>query len=55
MKCRHCKSELNNLLIDLGVQPPSNSYLSLGDLDCTEVFLPLKVYVCDDCFFSSNS
>ena len=50
MKCRHCKSELNNLLIDLGVQPPSNSYLSLGDLDCAEVFLPLKVYVCDDCF-----
>ena len=50
MKCRHCHSELNNLLIDLGAQPPSNSYLRLEDLDNAEVYLPLKVYVCDECF-----
>ena len=50
MKCRHCKNELKYLLIDLGAQPPSNSYLRAKDLDEEEIYLPLKVYVCSSCF-----
>lgn len=37
-------------MIDLGTQPPSNSYLTLDDLDCAETFLPLRVFVCEKCF-----
>lgn len=50
MKCRHCKTELNYLLIDLGAQPPSNSYLKQEDLNKGELYYPLKVYVCQKCF-----
>ena len=50
MKCRHCKTKLNYSLIDLGAQPPSNSYLKKGDLEKGELYYPLKVYVCDTCF-----
>ena len=49
MKCRHCKNE-SYLLIDLGAQPLSNSYLRAKDLDEEEIYLPLKVYVCSSCF-----
>ena len=50
MKCRHCKNNLEHKLIDLGAQPPSNSYLSESELNKKEVYLPLKVYVCSNCF-----
>lgn len=50
MNCRHCASELKNLLIDLGSQPPSNSYIKAEDLDKAELYLPLKVFVCSKCF-----
>ena len=50
MKCRHCKNVLNHKLIDLGSQPPSNSYLTYKNLNCAEIYLPLKVYVCDQCY-----
>lgn len=50
MKCRYCTSELEFLLIDLGAQPPSNSYLNLEDLNKAEIYLPLKVFVCSQCF-----
>ena len=50
MNCRHCGNELKNLVIDLGSQPPSNSYLSEIDLKKEETYFPLKVYVCSNCF-----
>lgn len=50
MKCRHCGAKLSCLLIDLGAQPPSNSYISREDLDKPETFFPLRVYICDQCF-----
>lgn len=49
MKCRHCKKVLNHKLIDLGSQPPANSYLTIENLNRAEMYLPLKVYVCDEC------
>ncbi|MBI2629015.1 class I SAM-dependent methyltransferase [Candidatus Pacearchaeota archaeon] len=50
MECRFCKSSLENLFIDLGHAPPSNSFLSEEDLDKPELSFPLKVFLCDKCF-----
>ena len=49
MKCRHCSSELTTSFIDLGSAPPSNAYLSEEQLHGPEIWLPLKVLVCDEC------
>ncbi|HRN27604.1 MAG: methyltransferase domain-containing protein [Ignavibacteriaceae bacterium] len=50
MKCRFCSSENLNLFIDLGMSPPSNSFLTVEQLNNPEVFLPLKLWICNDCF-----
>jgi SAM-dependent methyltransferase len=50
MICRHCAAPLDLVVIDLGHQPASNAYLSSGQLAGTEVFAPLKVYVCTACW-----
>lgn len=50
MKCRHCKNKIMELVIDLGCQPPSNSYLTERDLNKKENYFPLKVFICDSCF-----
>ncbi|QNI72322.1 class I SAM-dependent methyltransferase [Synechococcus sp. NOUM97013] len=50
--CRHCGSVLgdSDTVIDLGHQPPSNSYLTTEQLAMPEVTYPLKVYVCPNCW-----
>lgn len=50
MKCRHCQHELRLPLIDLGVMPPSNAYLTALSLDHPEPEYPLKVWVCQHCW-----
>ncbi|NLT23692.1 MAG: class I SAM-dependent methyltransferase [Syntrophorhabdus sp.] len=50
MNCRFCGRELSVEFIDLGNAPPSNSFLTLEQLNEPEVFFPLKLYVCDGCF-----
>ncbi|MEM1049391.1 MAG: class I SAM-dependent methyltransferase [Pseudomonadota bacterium] len=50
MKCRHCQSDLDTLLIDLGSAPPSNAYLSGDDLGRPERWYPLRVLVCTTCW-----
>jgi hypothetical protein len=50
MKCRHCQSNLNLPLIDLGSSPPSNAYLGPISLRCLEKWFPLKVLVCENCW-----
>jgi hypothetical protein len=50
MKCRHCGTELAHTFLDLGFAPPSNAYLSEGDLSKLEKYYPLKVKVCDNCW-----
>jgi len=50
MKCRFCNTELNRVFSDLGAAPPSNSFLSQSQLMQGEVYYPLKVFVCDQCF-----
>jgi hypothetical protein len=50
MNCRHCETPLTDVFIDLVNQPPSNSFLREAQLDEPEVFYPLKIFVCSECF-----
>ena len=50
MQCRHCSEKIEYLFADLGVAPPSNSYLDFNDLKKPEVYYPLQVYVCNKCW-----
>ena len=50
MQCRFCKTELTNTFIDLINAPASNSFLTEEQLNEPEVFFPLKVYTCHNCF-----
>lgn len=50
MHCRYCKTELNNVFIDLINSPASNSFLTGEQLNEPETFYPLKVYTCHNCF-----
>lgn len=50
MNCRHCGSHLTLPLIDLGHSPPSNNYLTKEALSQPEVYLPLRVGVCEVCW-----
>ncbi len=50
MTCRFCGNALTHEFVDLGSSPPSNSYLTLAQLNGSEPFYPLKVMVCDRCF-----
>ena len=48
--CRACDAPLVTTFVDLGVQPLSNSYVSLERKREPDIFYPLHVYVCDRCF-----
>jgi SAM-dependent methyltransferase len=50
MKCRHCRSQLTHMFLDLGFAPPSNAYLNEVDLAKPEKYYPLKIKVCDQCW-----
>ncbi|MBU0807361.1 MAG: class I SAM-dependent methyltransferase [Gammaproteobacteria bacterium] len=50
MNCRGCGSSLHLPLIDLGMAPPSNAYLSADQLNQAEQWVPLRVLVCDSCW-----
>ena len=47
--CRFCDTPLERIFLDLGTQPPSNSYVHRADLSRMEPFYPLRAYVCSDC------
>lgn len=50
MNCRHCRSSLEHIFLDLGFAPPSNAYLSASDLKAPELYFPLKLFVCERCW-----
>ena len=50
MNCRHCGSTLQKTFLDLGFAPPSNAYLSKEDLAQPELYFPLRIKVCDQCW-----
>jgi len=50
MGCRFCKTPLENIFIELGNAPPTNSFRTKEQLNEPEVAYPLRVFVCDKCF-----
>ena len=48
--CRHCRRRLIHPFLDLGFSPPSNAYLQEADLNKPELYFPLRVKVCDNCW-----
>lgn len=49
-KCLFCASPLTQTFVDLGMSPLCESYVGRGELNQMEVFYPLHVRVCDNCF-----
>jgi SAM-dependent methyltransferase len=50
LRCRFCFSELRHTFVDLGMTPLANSFVKIEDADRSEVFFPLHVRVCAECF-----
>jgi 2-polyprenyl-3-methyl-5-hydroxy-6-metoxy-1,4-benzoquinol methylase len=50
VKCRHCDSDLQLTLVNLGSAPPSNAYLTKQTLHAPEKWFPLQVLVCEHCW-----
>jgi hypothetical protein len=50
MNCRYCHHPLRFVFIDLVNSPASNSFLTKTQLNEPEIFYPLKVFVCEECF-----
>jgi SAM-dependent methyltransferase len=48
--CRFCNNLLKHTLVDLGVSPFANAYLSAEQTHQMEPFYPLRVYVCEQCY-----
>src|SRR5262245_44486616 len=49
-KCAFCAAPLRTTLVDLGMSPLCESYLTVDQLDRGETFYPLHAYVCGECF-----
>ena len=50
ISCRSCNNPLDQEVLDLGHQPPSNSYLTKDDLNNKEITYPMRVFVCTKCW-----
>ncbi|MDB5978054.1 MAG: C-methyltransferase [Nevskia sp.] len=48
--CRFCFSELRQSFCDLGMSPLSNAFVDSQRLAESELFFPLHVYVCHECW-----
>lgn len=48
--CRHCKTPMPQVFLDLGHAPPSNAYLSPDRLNAPELTFPLRLRVCPSCW-----
>jgi SAM-dependent methyltransferase len=52
VRCRFCDAELKHTLVDLGMSPLCESYVSPDKGNEVEAFYPLHVYVCESCFLA---
>jgi SAM-dependent methyltransferase len=48
-KCQFCRTALKHTLVNLGMSPLCESYLSFEQLNQMEAFYPLHVRVCNNC------
>lgn len=49
-QCRFCGNQLRHTLVDLGMSPLCESFVSFDRINQMEAFYPLHVRVCDRCF-----
>jgi hypothetical protein len=49
MNCRHCRTPLEQVFLDLGHAPPSNAYLGAAALRGPETTFPLRLFACEVC------
>ena len=47
--CRFCSAPLRRTFVDLGMTPPSNSFVDPAKANRMERFYPLHAYVCEKC------
>ena len=50
LKCRFCGCPLQDVFVDLGMSPLSNSYITPERSRNAETFFPLTAHVCPECF-----
>ena len=50
--CRFCGASLRAIIVDLGMSPLANAYLTAEQLHQMEPFYPLRVYVCEQCWLA---
>lgn len=48
--CRFCDKPLENVVVDLGMSPLCQSQVEQENLNQSEVFYPLRAFVCDSCW-----
>jgi len=48
--CRSCGAQLTAVLVDLGMTPISNAFVRADHASFSELFYPLKSFVCDQCW-----
>src|SRR3954464_11012241 len=51
-RCRFCDALLKHTLVDLGMSPLCESYVSAERKNQMEPFYPLHVYICEHCFLA---
>jgi SAM-dependent methyltransferase len=49
-KCRICSSTNLNMILDLGEQPPANSFVDQNELNSPKSKFPLRLFWCTDCY-----
>lgn len=50
--CRFCGTQLEHLLVDLGMSPLCESYVAPEAFNAMEPFYPLRVFVCHKCYLA---
>lgn len=50
LTCRFCGADVHRTFVDLGSTPLCESYPAASDFQKGEVYYPLHIYVCDNCF-----
>jgi len=50
--CRSCSAPLSEVLVDLGASPLANSYIEPHQMQKGEVYFPLCVYLCHQCWLA---
>src|SRR6202012_313355 len=48
--CRFCGAALHRTFVDLGMSPLCETYPIEAEFQRGEIYYPLHVYVCDQCF-----